>query len=136
VNRERTGLQFSDDIAMLRKVSVSQGIISTRNRNFNGITFIQTTAEINPGNSGGPLCDKSGRVMGIVAAKTFTERFVQGYGLAIPMSDAVAFVKKSIPGFSQSEATDKKLEWTEVDAGISKSTVLVLIKKKRKVEAR
>jgi S1-C subfamily serine protease len=92
--------------------------------------------QINPGNSGGPLCDKSGRVMGIVAAKTFTERFVQGYGLAIPMSDAVAFVKKSIPGFSQSEATDKKLEWTEVDAGISKSTVLVLIKKKRKVEAR
>jgi S1-C subfamily serine protease len=88
--------------------------------------------QINPGNSGGPLCDKSGRVMGIVAAKTFTERFVQGYGLAIPMSDAVPFVKKTIPAFSEPGASDKKLEWTEVDAGISKSTVLVLIKKKKK----
>jgi S1-C subfamily serine protease len=88
--------------------------------------------QINPGNSGGPLCDKSGRVMGIVAAKTFTERFVQGYGLAIPMTDAVSFVKKNIPAFSEPDASIQKLEWTEVDAQISKSTVLILIKKKRK----
>jgi S1-C subfamily serine protease len=88
--------------------------------------------QINPGNSGGPLCDKSGRVMGIVAAKTFTERFVQGYGLAIPMIDAVSFIRKHIPAFSEPEATDKKLEWTDVDSQISKSTVLILIKKKRK----
>ena len=33
--------------------SVSQGIISTRARNFEGLTYIQTTTEINPGNSGG-----------------------------------------------------------------------------------
>jgi S1-C subfamily serine protease len=88
--------------------------------------------QINPGNSGGPLCDKSGRVIGIVAAKTFTERFIQGYGLAIPMSDALGFVSQSVPKFSPRQADDKKLEWTEVDAQISKSTVLILIKKKRK----
>jgi S1-C subfamily serine protease len=88
--------------------------------------------QINPGNSGGPLCDKAGQVIGIVAAKTFTERFIQGYGLAIPMADAVPFIQKSVTGFSANEATEKKLEWTDVDAQISKSTVLILIKKKRK----
>ncbi len=88
--------------------------------------------QINPGNSGGPLCDKSGRVIGIVAAKTFTERFIQGYGLAIPMSDALGFVTQSIPKFSAKAANDDKLEWTEVDGQISKSTVLILIKKKKK----
>ena len=35
--------------------SVSEGIVSTRNRNMDGIVYIQTTAQINPGNSGGPL---------------------------------------------------------------------------------
>lgn len=88
--------------------------------------------QINPGNSGGPLCDRTGRVLGVVAAKTFTERFVQGYGLAIPMSDALPFIEKSVPNFSKSAANDKPLEWTEVDAQISKSTVLILIKKKKR----
>ena len=88
--------------------------------------------QINPGNSGGPLCDRSGRVMGIVAAKTFTERFVQGYGLAIPMSDAQTFIRTKVPGFVPAPGGDKPLEWTEVDNRISPSTVLVLIKKKPK----
>jgi S1-C subfamily serine protease len=88
--------------------------------------------QINPGNSGGPLCDKSGRVAGIVAAKTFTERFVQGYGLAIPMADAVAFIQKTIPAYTVIDTGDANLEWTAVDERISKSTVLILIKKKRK----
>ena len=34
--------------------SVSQGIISTKNRSIDGLVYIQTTAQINPGNSGGP----------------------------------------------------------------------------------
>ncbi len=41
--------------------SVSQGIVSTRNRNFNGMVFIQTTCQINPGNSGGPLFNLKGK---------------------------------------------------------------------------
>jgi S1-C subfamily serine protease len=88
--------------------------------------------QINPGNSGGPLCDRSGRVVGVVAAKTFTERFVQGYGLAIPMSDAVKFVKANVSQFVDSAPAANTKEWTEVDAGISKSTVLILIKKKKR----
>ena len=66
--------------------SVSQGIISTRNRNFNGITFIQTTAEINPGNSGGPLFNLRGEVVGVTNMKLHC---VSGLGFAIP----IAYVK-------------------------------------------
>lgn len=89
--------------------------------------------QVNPGNSGGPLCDRSGRVIGVVAAKTFTERFIQGYGLAIPMKDALPFVQKTIAAFAADKAgSDKPLEWTDVDGQVSKSTVLILIKKKRK----
>ena len=88
-------------------------------------------AQINPGNSGGPLCDKSGRVIGIVAAKTFTERFVQGYGLAIPIADALPFLEKNIPAFAAKTDGDITLEWTDVDDRISQSTVLILIQKKR-----
>jgi len=40
--------------------SVSQGIVSTRNRNFEGLVYLQTDAAINPGNSGGPLFNLRG----------------------------------------------------------------------------
>lgn len=66
--------------------SVSQGIISTRNRNIQGLTFIQTTAEINPGNSGGPLFNLRGEVVGVTNMKLLGG---EGLGFAIP----VAYVK-------------------------------------------
>lgn len=62
--------------------SVSQGIVSTRNRNFNGVVFIQTTAQINPGNSGGPLFNARGEVMGVTNMKLL---FSEGLGFAIPI---------------------------------------------------
>lgn len=66
--------------------SVSQGIISTRNRNFEGVVYIQTTAEINPGNSGGPLFNARGEVIGVTNMKLLGG---EGLGFAIP----VAYVK-------------------------------------------
>ncbi|GIS59174.1 MAG: hypothetical protein CM1200mP2_13990 [Planctomycetaceae bacterium] len=60
--------------------SVSRGIVSTRNRNFSGLAYIQMTAQINPGNSGGPLFN-SGR------GDRVTNRGIpagEGLGFAIP----------------------------------------------------
>lgn len=62
--------------------SVSQGIVSTPNRNFEGQTFIQTTADINPGNSGGPLFNLRGEVVGVTNMKL---RGAEGLGFAIPI---------------------------------------------------
>ncbi len=44
--------------------SVSQGIVSTRNRNFEGLVYLQTDTAINPGNSGGPLFNLRGEASG------------------------------------------------------------------------
>lgn len=81
--------------------TVSQGIISTRNRNFNGLVFLQTTANINPGNSGGPLFNLKGEVIGVTNMKLL---FSEGLGFAIPVAylkhflenrDAFAFDKNN-----------------------------------------
>lgn len=81
--------------------SVSQGIISTRARNFEGLTYIQTTTEINPGNSGGPLFNSRGEVIGVTNMKLLGG---EGLGFAIPISyvkhflrnrDAFAFDEKN-----------------------------------------
>lgn len=63
--------------------SVSRGIVSTRNRNFQGLVYIQTTAQINPGNSGGPLFNTRGEVVGVTNMKLL---FGEGLGFAIPIA--------------------------------------------------
>jgi serine protease Do len=45
--------------------TLSQGVISTSQRSFSGLSYIQTDAAINPGNSGGPLFNTRGEVIGI-----------------------------------------------------------------------
>lgn len=81
--------------------SVSQGIVSARNRDFEGLTYIQTTAQINPGNSGGPLFNLRGEVVGVINMKL---TFGEGLGFAIPVAilkhflanqDAFAFDKNN-----------------------------------------
>lgn len=70
--------------------SVSEGIVSTRNRNMNGIVYIQTTAQINPGNSGGPLFNDRGQVVGVINMKL---SFGEGLGFAIPVSYLKHFLR-------------------------------------------
>jgi serine protease Do len=62
--------------------SVSEGIVSTTNRENRGLVYIQTTAQVNPGNSGGPLFNRKGEVIGVVAWKVL---FSEGLNFAIPI---------------------------------------------------
>jgi serine protease Do len=70
--------------------SVSQGIISTGNRNFEGVVYIQTTAQINPGNSGGPLFNNRGEVIGVTNMKLLGG---EGLGFAIPITYVKHFLR-------------------------------------------
>ena len=51
---------------------------------------IQIDAAVNPGNSGGPLCDVSGKVIGVISLKIVEDR-VEGMGFAIPIEDAIKY---------------------------------------------
>lgn len=62
--------------------SVSEGIVSKTDREFEGMLYVQTTAAINPGNSGGPLLSERGEVVGITNMKI---QFGEGLGFAIPV---------------------------------------------------
>jgi len=70
--------------------TVSEGILSKKDREFEGILYLQTTAPINPGNSGGPLFDERGQVIGIT---NMGYRFAQGLGFAIPVTALKDFLK-------------------------------------------
>ncbi len=61
--------------------TLSRGVIANTQRSWEGLTFIQTTAEINPGNSGGPLFNLKGEVIGVTNMKI---PFGEGLGFAIP----------------------------------------------------
>lgn len=61
--------------------TLSQGVISTTQRSFDGLTYIQTDAAVNPGNSGGPLFNTRGEVVGITNMGIL---FGEGLNFAIP----------------------------------------------------
>jgi serine protease Do len=69
--------------------TVSQGIVSTTNRDFEGQLYIQTTADINPGNSGGPLFNLAGEVIGVTSMGYL---FYGGLNFAIPANTVKQFI--------------------------------------------
>jgi S1-C subfamily serine protease len=83
---------------------------------------------INPGNSGGPLCDSHGNVVGMVTAKSASDRGVDSYGMAIPSADLVTFAKQHLPDYQPTKpAQDTATKaWEEVDQMISPSVFIVL----------
>ena len=56
------------------------------------LKVLQIDAAVNPGNSGGPLCDVSGKVIGIISLKIVQDE-VEGMGFAIPIEDALEQAK-------------------------------------------
>lgn len=72
--------------------SVSQGIVSNRNRNIEGKIFLQTDAAINPGNSGGPLFDLHGNVIGVTSLGARAD-LADNLGFAIPVNYIKDFLR-------------------------------------------
>ncbi len=70
--------------------TVSQGIVSTTNRDFEGRLYIQTTTDINPGNSGGPLFNLKGEVIGVTSMGYL---FFGGLNFAIPVDVVQRFIE-------------------------------------------
>ena len=83
------------------KGTVTKGILSGKDRmvdvslSKNDVAdyymkVMQIDAAVNPGNSGGPLCDVSGKVIGIISLKIVQDE-VEGMGFAIPIADAIKY---------------------------------------------
>jgi serine protease Do len=69
--------------------TVTDGVISTVNRAFQGLVYIQTNTNINPGNSGGPLFNLAGEVIGVTNMGYI---FFGGLGFAIPVDYVKHFI--------------------------------------------
>ncbi len=72
--------------------SVSEGIVSLRNRIIQSRLHIQTTAEISPGNSGGPLFNYRGQVVGVNNMKVVSTG-AEGLGFSIPVRQLKTFLE-------------------------------------------
>jgi len=70
--------------------TVTDGVISTKNRAFEGLVYVQTNADINPGNSGGPLFNLAGEVIGVTNMGYI---FFGGLGFAIPVDYVKHFIE-------------------------------------------
>ncbi len=77
--------------------TISEGLVSNANRNFDGVSYIQISAAISHGSSGGALINKSGKVVGITSAG-FDEG--QNLNLALPISVIKGHSKGNVYPFS------------------------------------
>ncbi len=76
--------------AEILKHTMTTGIVSSPDREFEGQHFIQTSAAVNPGNSGGPMFDGHGHVVGMVALKGN----IEGTAFAVPASVLREFLEQ------------------------------------------
>jgi len=83
-----TAFAIGNPLGMER--TVSEGIISTLNRPFEGLTYLQMTVQINPGNSGGPLFNLKGEVIGVTNMKLV---YAEGMSFAIPVERVKWFLR-------------------------------------------
>lgn len=70
--------------------TVTEGILSTKTREYQGWLYLQTTTQINPGNSGGPLFNRRGEVVGVTNMKL---PLGEGLGFAIPVDTVKYFLR-------------------------------------------
>ena len=98
------------------------------------MNVLQLDAAVNPGNSGGPLCDVSGKVIGIISLKIVQDE-VEGMGFAIPIEDALEYasaieeggeIVRPYIGISMLDLTEEYYLWQnritipeEVEEGIA-----------------
>ncbi|MBQ7500638.1 MAG: trypsin-like peptidase domain-containing protein [Clostridia bacterium] len=106
--------------------SVSSGIISALDREITidgqNYTLLQIDAAVNPGNSGGGLFDISGRLIGIVNAKS-SGSDVDGLGFAIPINSASEVANQLISQGYVGGRTYLGIQAFEYSASTSQSSI-------------
>jgi len=76
--------------SMALEHTVTEGLISNPERNFDDVVYMQTSAPVNPGNSGGPLVDRNGNVVGLV---TMGSSFQDNIAFALPSNYIRYFIE-------------------------------------------
>ncbi len=88
---------------------ITSGIVSDINRETtSGHKLLMTDCAINHGNSGGPLFNDKGEVIAVVVSMASASQgaYVDGMKYAIPISDAMAFLKHGAPDVPVSANVD------------------------------
>lgn len=100
--------------------TMTKGIVSNPDREIEGVSMIQTSAEINTGNSGGPMFDEFGFVIGMVALKS---RRVEGAGFAISADEIAKFIIERIDRDPESLKLER--DWYDKDGRGPLSATLI-----------
>ena len=111
--------------------TVTDGVISTRNRAFEGLIYIQTNADINPGNSGGPLFNLAGEVIGVTNMGYI---FLGGLGFAIPVNYVKHFIENRDAFVYDKDNPNTGFKYLQPDRRRNKQQPKFLIKLKAKSE--
>lgn len=95
--------------------TLTKGVLSAKERQIGGYTYIQTDAPINKGNSGGPLLNDAGEVMGV---NTLKMNDSEGIGLAIPIAAVCAYVESLGIGLDENGNVSGRIDTNIPDSAV------------------
>lgn len=87
--------------------TLTKGVVSSKDREVNSQSYIQTDAAINSGNSGGPLMNETGQVIGVNSYKMSDS---EGIGLAIPIESVVSYLNENDINTNETGIVKGKIE--------------------------
>ncbi|MBL7106865.1 MAG: trypsin-like peptidase domain-containing protein [Phycisphaerae bacterium] len=107
--------------------TVTDGVISTTSRSFEGLVYLQTNVDINPGNSGGPLFNLAGEVIGVTNMGYI---FFGGLGFAIPVNYVKDFIENRDAFTYDADNPNSGFRYVQPDKRVNKADPDFLREKK------
>ena len=115
--------------------TVTTGIVSSLSGLLNDTSHLQISAAIQSGNSGGPLLDMNGNVVGVVASKLATLKFVKATGeipesinFAIKTGAVRDFLDNSVIDYRTAEPKKEQLNTADIARTARSYTMLISCK--------
>lgn len=131
-----TILGFPLGEALGRNVKITRGVVTGIESAYDKVDIF-TDATVNPGNSGGPMVDKHGRLLALVAMKTYASSDTTSYGMGLSNSRLRTFFEKhtellsgkeiNVEGLSKGLAGDQEYSTEQLAEMLRPATVQIIM---------
>jgi len=128
VGEDAFALGYPNPVLQGLEIKVTKGVISSKKGLRDDDTCYQIDAAVQPGSSGGPLCDKSGRLIGVIVSG-LNQLAIAGRTGNIPQNVNYAIKSREVESMLKAHGVNMETTRAATDIkSVTAATVLVLVR--------